>query len=111
MEHSPERNFIFNSNRKINNGYFAYLIDFSQKISLIKDEKITIYFSNDWNNFVSEKVNSWMNLFNRRLCYEDKTNSFFISSLDKNEESNENENNNKEETEEKNENNVFDFFV
>ena len=46
-----------------------------------------------------------MNLFNRRLCYEDKTNSFFMNSLEKNEETN-NNNDNCKETEEKNENNV-----
>lgn len=43
----------------------------------------------------------YMNLFNRRLCYEDKSNSFFI---DKNEEKNESNENNNNFTEEKNEN-------
>ena len=89
------------SNRKINNGYFAHLIDFSQRISLIKDEKITSNFTPEWTNFITEKVNNWMNLFNRRLCYEDKTKSFFMNSMEKHEEENDNK-----ETEEKNENNV-----
>jgi hypothetical protein len=84
------------------------LIDFSQRISLIKDEKITTYFTPEWTNFILEKVNSWMNLFNRRLCYEDKSNSFFMHSMEKHEEENDNK-----ETEEKNENNVktFNFFL
>lgn len=58
------------------------MIDFSQKISLIKDDKVTCYFNEEWNNFISHKVNNWMNLFNRRLCNEDK-NNIIINSLEK----------------------------
>jgi hypothetical protein len=43
----------------------------------MKSEKINIYFTEEWNNFISEKVDNWINLFNRRLCNEDKENRFF----------------------------------
>lgn len=76
-------------------------MEFSHKISQVKDEKITHYFTPEWNNFITEKVTNWINLFNRRLCYEDKTNSFFF---DKNEETIESNTNDNKETEEKNEN-------
>lgn len=74
------------SNRKINNGYFAYLIEISHKISLITDEKITVYFDSEWNTFIKERVGSWLNMFNRKLCYEDKTSNVFTSSIEMKEE-------------------------
>lgn len=58
------------------------MIEISHKISLITDEKITIYFNSEWKSFINEKVCSWLNLFNRKLCYEEKTPNIFISTLD-----------------------------
>lgn len=53
----------------------------SHKISTNTDEKITCYFNVEWKAFINEKVSSWLNMFNRKLCYEEKSN-VFISALE-----------------------------
>lgn len=60
---------------------------------MITDEIITSNFSSEWKIFISEKVFNWLNLFNRKLCYEEKTNTLFLNSIDgKNEENNNDQN-------------------
>lgn len=87
---------------------------------MITDEKITVYFDADWKTFVKERVSSWLNMFNRKLCYEEKTSSIFNTSLEVKQEepAGESHENNDFGNEEKNENNVkisfllfFYFFI
>lgn len=66
-----EAGFSFNSGRKINNGYFAVLIELCHKISLIESNNSNFknnYSTPKWENFLKEKVNYWRRLFDRRLC-------------------------------------------
>ncbi len=66
-----EAGFSFNSGRKINNGYFAVLIELCHKISLIESNNPNFknnYSTPRWENFLKEKVNYWRRLFDRRLC-------------------------------------------
>jgi len=92
------------------------LIEISHKISLVTDEKITTYFNSEWKSFINEKVSNWLNMFNRKLCYEEKTTNLFISSLERKTEetttatTTATENNNIFSNEEKNETTVIIFF-
>lgn len=65
------------SNRKINNGYFAILIELSNKINQSNEESIQSFLTDDWNNFYNDKILNWSNLFTRKLCYEEKNTNFF----------------------------------
>jgi hypothetical protein len=58
----------------------------------------------EWKTFINEKVSSWLNMFNRKLCYEEKSNVFLSSLESKTEEfsSNSTEANNEFASEEKN---------
>lgn len=72
---------------------------------------IVSYLHKDWNDFYNNKIINWSNLFNRKLCYEEKNSNIFndISEMDfpktnnTNELSN-NENESNENTEEKQDN-------
>ena len=80
---------------------------------MITDEKITFYFDSDWKTFIKERVSSWLNMFNRKLCYEEKSSNIFNTSLEvKQEEASANvQENNDFGAEEKNETNVILFLI
>ena len=49
----------------------------ANKINASKEDLIVGYLSNDWNTFYDDKILNWSNLFNRKLCYEEKSGNFF----------------------------------
>jgi hypothetical protein len=64
-----ENGFAFNSNRRINHGYFAILIELCHKLSSIEVTGLKEnYFTEEWHLFVNEKVHYWKKLFERKLC-------------------------------------------
>lgn len=67
-----DNGFSFNSNRKINHGYFAILIELCYKISQMDVSSNSSfkesYFTPEWHSFVQEKVCYWKKLFERKLC-------------------------------------------
>ena len=90
----------------------------ANKINANKEDLIVGYISNEWNTFYSDKIQNLSNLFNRKLCYEEKSGNFlnyFYEFENKNttpENNNEEENNENEEyKEENNENNNVNYFI
>jgi hypothetical protein len=97
----------------------------ANKINANKEELVISYLTKDWNNFYNNKIINWSNLFNRKLCYEEKTSNFFNDYSDydyprnSNQESSNNENENVEdntekEDKQKNENenvNLKNYFI
>lgn len=81
----------------------------ANKIQANKEDIILSYQNKEWNNFYDDKILNWSNLFNKKLCYEEKSsflNNFY--DLDSKEiETNENENEEKQEKEENNNENVM----
>jgi hypothetical protein len=65
--------FSFNSNRKINHGYFAILIELCYKIYNLPTNSLKKYFSPEWENYVQNEVISWKKLFERKLCTPEST--------------------------------------
>jgi hypothetical protein len=65
--------FIFNSNRKINHGYFAILIELCHKIYTLPSHSLKKYFSPEWESFVEIEVVNWKKLFERKLCTPEST--------------------------------------
>jgi hypothetical protein len=67
--------FTFNSNRKINHGYYSILIELCHKINESADVHFReTYFTQAWENFTKDKVVFWRKLFDRRLCQPDAPN-------------------------------------
>lgn len=86
------------SNRKINNGYFANLIELANKINSSTDELVKSFITEEWNTFCSDKIQNWTSLFSRKLCYEEKNTNFFNNYLDNYYESNTGKNTETEQT-------------
>ena len=63
--------FIFNSNRKINHGYFAISIELCHKIYTLPSHSLKKYFTPEWESFVHTEVINWKKLFERKLCTAD----------------------------------------
>ena len=105
---------MFSSNRKINRGFFPILIELANKIQASKEDIIIGYLTKDWNSFYNDKILNWSNLFNRKLCYEEKSGNFFDNYYDNdvktsnNQEEGNNENETNENEENKEENNEND---
>lgn len=94
------------SNRKINKGYFSTLIELANKIHGVKEDLITNYLTKEWNSFYEDKMSYWSNLFNRKLCYEEKSASGLFNNYGNNYDSTDNKNSSINTTEkENNENN------
>jgi hypothetical protein len=76
-----DRSFQFNSNRKINHGFFAIVIGLCYKISQMGKEvsEIKNQFSSEWELFMQEKVLYWVKLFERRLCQNENPSSAYVS--------------------------------
>jgi len=113
---------IWSSNRKINNGYFANLIEIANKINSLNDDLIKSFISEEWKVFCNDKIQNWSNLFTRKLCYEEKNTNFFNNYFDnyyestatKSIEQEKSNNENKESDESNKENNVLEnvkFFL
>lgn len=49
---------------------------------MLTDEKITVYFDAEWKTFTKERVSTWLNMFNRKLCYEEKSSNIFNTSIE-----------------------------
>ena len=92
---------FYSSNRKINKGYFPILIELANKINSNKEEIIIGYLTKEWKDFNNDKIKNWSILFNRKLCYEEKSSNFFknyyddytMKSTNQDTSNNENENN------------------
>jgi len=97
----------------MNKGYFPILIELANKINASKEDIIMSYLTKEWNDFYTDKIQNWSNLFNRKLCYEEKSGNFFNNYYDdytpktttQDATNNENENNDNENEDNKEENN------
>jgi len=75
--------FIFNSNRKINHGYFAISIELCHKIYTLHSNPLKKYFTPEWESYVHTEVINWKKLFERKLCTADSnpTSEEFFSDM------------------------------
>jgi len=65
--------FLFNSNRKMNRGFWASYVELCSKINIyVEKEKLAdlITITSEWKTFMVETITYWKNLFNRQLCVE-----------------------------------------
>lgn len=79
---SQNISFAFSSERTINRGYWASMVDICKKINDSTDNEIRFhlkgtsittsyninYIIDDWARFYIEKITSWKKLFTRKLC-------------------------------------------